>query len=294
MHQYVTNTLSQYPILITMLGSEGELELAIGTGFLYLVEDTYFLITNGHNVTGVNPESNTRLSKHAAFPTAIRLMLRCEYQGEELASGVEPTLDDLPENHVISIPTTLVIALYEDEEYQVPGWLVHPKYGYQVDVVAIPLYKKDEVPKELFLYPINKYGFQGEAVIADDVYVLGYPFGIAMSRTLPVWKRASIATEPSFDYKELPRLLVDTASRSGMSGSPVIFMRTGWHGLSDGQLTSESFMGTITGFVGVYSGRIGGKDEFEAQLGIVWRKEVIEEIIEARISGTTEFQYEAV
>ncbi|HEX8350642.1 MAG TPA: hypothetical protein VF598_11810, partial [Hymenobacter sp.] len=237
-----------------MLGGEDERELAIGTGFLYLADDTYFLITNGHNLTGINPESNVRLSKHAAFPTAIKLMMRCEYKGGELAPI------DVPENHIVSIPTTLVMALYEDEEYQVPGWLIHPMYGYQVDVVAIPMYKKDEVPEGLFLYPINTYGFQGEAEVADDVYILGYPFGIAMSQTLPVWKRASIATEPRFDYRELPRLLVDTATRSGMSGSPVVFMRTGWHGSANGQLTSDSMLGTITGFVGVYSGRIGGKD----------------------------------
>ena len=137
MNQPVTNELSQYPIIITMLGGEGEQELATGTGFLYLVDDTYFLITNGHNVTGVNPESNTRLSKHAAFPTAIKLMLRCEYKGEELASGKEFKPMDVPENCVMTIPTIIVLGLYEDEECQFPGWLVHPRYGYQVDVVAI-------------------------------------------------------------------------------------------------------------------------------------------------------------
>lgn len=32
-------------------------------------------------------------------------------------------------------------------------------------------------------------------------------------------------------------------------------------------------------FIGVYSGRIGADDEFKAQLGKVWKKRVIDEII---------------
>jgi len=39
-------------------------------------------------------------------------------------------------------------------------------------------------------------------------------------------------------------------------------------------------IGEIQNFVGIYSGRILGKTELEAQLGIVWKKEVIDEIID--------------
>ena len=85
-------------------------------------------------------------------------------------------------------------------------------------------------------------------------------------------------------------MLVDTASRSGMSGSPVILTRTGIHNSHEGKLTTESFIGTVSSFVGVYSGRVGPKHETEAQLGIVWRKEVIEEILVAKRWGTTDFQ----
>lgn len=75
-----------------------------------------------------------------------------------------------------------------------------------------------------------------------------------------------------------------------MSGSPVIFNRNGLHNLIDGKLHGNSILGTVTGFVGVYSGRIGAKDEFQAQLGLVWKKGVIEEILNGKVLGTTEFQ----
>ena len=44
-------------------------------------------------------------------------------------------------------------------------------------------------------------------------------------------------------------------------------------------LSDTDWFGTGCDFLGVYSGRLSSKDEFEAQLGIVWRASVIEEII---------------
>ena len=51
----------------------------------------------------------------------------------------------------------------------------------------------------------------------------------------------------------------------------------------------NSLIGRIRGFLGVYSGRIG-KGEIHAQLGIVWKSKVIEEIIIGQIRGNIEFQ----
>ncbi|MCF6348609.1 MAG: hypothetical protein L3J20_09970 [Flavobacteriaceae bacterium] len=83
----------------------------------------------------------------------------------------------------------------------------------------------------------------------------------------------------------MPKIFVDTASRPGMSGSPVIFKRSGIHGIIDGKLKLDTVIGVIQGFVGIYSGRILGKNELEAQLGIVWKKQVIDEIIDGDTKG---------
>jgi len=62
-----------------------------------------------------------------------------------------------------------------------------------------------------------------------------------------------------------------------MSGSPVI-LRTwgGYHTPEGGQITTS---GSATRFIGIYSGRIGGKDELQAQLGMVWHAGLVDVIV---------------
>jgi hypothetical protein len=60
--------------------------------------------------------------------------------------------------------------------------------------------------------------------------------------------------------------------------------RIGIHGASGGKLTGSELIGRIRNFIGVYSGRIG-KDESKAQLGIVWKARVIDEIISGGVRG---------
>lgn len=60
--------------------------------------------------------------------------------------------------------------------------------------------------------------------------------------------------------------------------------------MENGKIARNTTFGTIRTFVGVYSGRLGAKDEFQAQLGIVWKKQVIEEIIEGQVKSNVDFQ----
>ena len=119
-------------------------------------------------------------------------------------------------------------------------------------------------------------------IVPLDVFILGYPMGIGTHR-LPVWKRGSVASEPDIDVDNLPMFYVDTATSSGMSGSPVIRRDT------SGEMEDGSFAlgaGTMSRFVGIYSGRITPKDRHEAHLGIVWKSSVIPEIISGRCIGS--------
>ena len=73
-----------------------------------------------------------------------------------------------------------------------PLWWIHPQHGNKVDVVALPV----AAPANAEMYPIN--GMSSDSLLLQigmDVYILGYPYGLGMVG-LPVWKRASIATEP--------------------------------------------------------------------------------------------------
>lgn len=273
-----------------MILDETGTELAIGTGFVYEYEDHYYLITNGHCITGVNPETNKRISQHAGYPTSINLRLRYLIENSKLSEAEREAATKRGTLVAAMHPNTARVKLYQDDDCREPLWYIHPEHGYQVDVVAIPLLEKQKKPAHIIMLPLNLWAFEAEPEVADDVYILGYPFGITDALELPIWKRGSIATEPLISYNGLPKLLVDTATRPGMSGSPVILVRSGVHHLVDGEITPETMWGTIYGFVGVYSGRIGAQNEIDAQLGIVWRKEVIEEIIQAKVNGTIDFQ----
>jgi hypothetical protein len=120
--------------------------------------------------------------------------------------------------------------------------------------------------------------------VADDAFVVGYPFADLTYASLPIWKRASLASEPDIDVDQLPKMLIDTATRPGLSGSPVIMQRVGIHGVTGGVITDDTIIGRIRKFVGIYSGRIGD-GEFKAQLGIVWKARVISEIVGAKRFG---------
>lgn len=70
--------------------------------------------------------------------------------------------------------------------------------------------------------------------------------------------------------------LVDTASRPGMSGAPVI-LRDWTNDYVDGAMRAFSDQ-PATNFLGVYSGRLHASTD-EAQIGLVWHASFIEDII---------------
>ncbi len=180
------------------------------------------------------------------------------------------------------------LPLYQDEALQTPIWYEHPNAGPSVDVVAIPL--PAGLSESYQLSPINEIEFDTEfrTEVGDDAFVIGYPFSEGPPGQLPIWKRATVASEPDIDVDELPKVLVDTATRSGLSGSPVVMQRVGIHGYAGGAMTGKETIGRIRNFIGVYSGRIGA-DETKAQLGVVWKARVIDEIIDGGKLGKSSF-----
>jgi hypothetical protein len=260
---YISLTTHQLYMCFTSTG----MVLSNATGFLFSLEDRIFLITNWHNVSGYDPNTMKTLSEYGGIPDMISIFFRLKKEKGKLKMEK--------------------ILLYDDVDLTKPNWLVHPVEKEKVDVVAIEISKSDE-----FVYSaINKADFENDIKleIGDDCFVIGYPFNEFRYLGLPVWKKASVATEPSVNEDQLPKLLIDSATRPGLSGSPVIFQRSGIHNLVDGIIKDDSIIGTIRGFVGIYSGRIG-QGEINAQLGIVWKKHVIEEIITGNQKGDIDFQ----
>lgn len=248
---------------------ETDTVFSTGSSFFYEYGKRMFLITNWHNATGRNPISGAPLSEnHSGIPDVFITYLRLKKKNGHAELNK--------------------IKLYSDDQMEEPKWLVHPEHKEEVDVIALEIEKEEKYKYSA----INKGDFEDDIPpeVGDECFVIGYPFEDFRYLGLPIWKKASIATEPSVNEDQLPKLLIDTATRPGLSGSPVVYQRIGIHKAGpDGQLKNDSLFGRIRGFLGIYSGRIG-KGEIHAQLGIVWKEKVILEIIKGNLRSDIEFQ----
>ena len=126
----------------------------------------------------------------------------------------------------------------------------------------------------------------GTPRVASEVFVLGYPSVFGKQGIFPIWKRASIASEPLFyNDKGEPVFLVDALTRSGMSGSPVLYF-DGDLTNEDGLLVRDEDRSDEPWLVGVYAGRDGATgEEVDMALGRVWRRQVLDQIFFQQCPG---------
>lgn len=251
-----------------------DLEISRSTGFIWRHDENDFLVTNWHSLTGVNPFTGKSLSKTGARPTRIQMLLP---------------------NTQLGVKFSLEWPLYSPEGKAL--WQVHPTAGEQVDIAAMPIrgeFRSTENVSRSLARPINEFeSVRHQAFVGDELMIVGFPRNLHM-HGLPLFKRATFATEPSlfadkpnFRYESTRRQVwVDCATRQGMSGSPVLhvkrslLLRGPMNNDYDDLLDSYSFYG-------IYSGRIVDPDEdpriddqFAAQIGIVWPKRLIERVVE--------------
>jgi hypothetical protein len=236
--------------------------LSSATAFFVIRNGKLFLITNWHVVSGRSAETEECLSATCAIPNNLFIRLHKNSEYIEFEDYEVRLLDETGS----------------------PLWLEHPVHGKSVDVIAIPLSLPSHLlamDVEKFIEPMNE---GTEESVTDDVFILGYPFGLAVGDVFPIWKRATIASEPAVDVSGRPMIFVDTASRSGMSGSPVVLLQKRSITLSRPSPANpelEERSRHKMKLIGVYSGRIGADDtSAKAQLGIVWKARVIDEIVD--------------
>ncbi len=155
-----------------------------------------------------------------------------------------------------------------------PLWLVHPGKRVDIAVLPVPFRLKELI---IALYPLNLLANAALRIeVGMEVFIIGYPFRLDPP-AYPIWKRGSIASEPQLARITTNYMLVDTASRPGMSGAPVI--RRSWsnHMVQPGVVALVDT--PLNKFIGVYSGRVPTDHPSEAQIGLVWEGSLIEEII---------------
>lgn len=226
------------------------------TAFFWSVDSQGFLITNWHVVTGRHFQTTETNAKHAGTPNKLRIQF--------------------PLEEATSPPIDIDVELYDNEAK--PIWYVHPLYKNHVDVVAIPITKPDMAR----CFAINSIPTVDLIRrVGMRVFIVGFPFGRSPTG-LPIWKQGTFATEPSLSPKFERYMLIDSASRPGMSGSPVIQREFGHIQTADGQIGTVKDGDGAGSIVGIYTGRLATNDFNDPQLGIVWPISLVEEIVNSR------------
>ncbi len=238
-------------------------DIGPATGFVYRVAYVDYLVSNWHVFSGRNTYTGQPLHPQGAIPDTIKL----SFHTAPVGSWIED----------VQIP------LYSISEE--PRWIQH-ELGQRHDIAAIKLRR---LPLAAELYPANPKMQNPEIIIevTQDAFIVGFPRGLAMQGIFPVWKRGTIASEPNLPISDgSPTILIDAATREGMSGSPVFVRINGQARFADG--SAAMLPGVLTQLVGVYSGRFGAKDEVAAQLGRVWKIETLIEMLRNPAQGTYE------
>jgi hypothetical protein len=207
-------------------------------------------------VSGRNPETGECLSETGAIPNSLH-----EFFPTEIDGGVEYS-------------SCQVVQLLDTEDKAT--WIEKRVNDRYIDVALIPITVDSKF--RIFCIEDAEEPFNENPLVevTSPLYVLGYPFGRQWGM-LPIWKKATIASEPEYEIDEgLPFFFVDSASRSGMSGSPVVLFEK--RPITMINEKEEKISRHITKFIGVYSGRIGVNDVGDVQLGRVWKADVIDEL----------------
>lgn len=252
-----------------------------GTAFFYKRDANWiYLVTNWHLVTCRSPLKPMPLNP-LPVPVAIRLAVH----------------ENIGEKGIALSNTWGLEVDINSADGNAPRWLEHPEHRFKVDVVVLRIPANREFSEKVrcsFLaeYPILEQRLNPE--VMDDVFVIGYPMGLSGGGSvLPLYKRGSIATEPLVNHNGLPRLLIDCRTDKGMSGSPVVFRRSGpWS--PNGKLDDETHFETVENFLGVYAGRLidptanGDAKESDriSEIGVVWKRSALDALVERGVEGT--------
>jgi len=230
--------------------------LGTATGFIVRDSGRSFLITNWHVVSGRNPTSGQPSSTTGAVPDAIEVLHNSSGGLGQWVTTLEPLVDASGQ----------------------PLWLEHPTRRRSCDVVALPL----TLTQGVQLYPhVIEASPQISPRVAGGVSIVGFPFGITAGGALAVWSSGTLASEPDIDFANAPLMLVDSRTRPGQSGSPVILHSSGggMFQMADGSTAITA--GDVTLLLGVYSGRINDQSD----LGMVWKVAALSEILHSGVRG---------
>jgi len=240
----------------------GETLLSSGTSILAANnrESHCALITNRHNVTGRNQETGKCISPHAAAPDNIVIHFHKNIEN----------LEDLGKEWV-----KIKLPLFRNDG--APYWIEHPRLGACADIVALNLTWGSDIAEYPYYFETDLDKLNLAISPAENISVIGFPFGLSSYGKLPIWATGFLAQELSLVNPDKPVFLIDCRTRQGQSGSPVIAFRpSGYRSIKDGKISSTLSVNKAWEFLGIYSGRVNS----ESDLGMVWHASAVKELLD--------------
>jgi hypothetical protein len=257
------------------------------TGFFYKYGQSIALVSNWHVFSGVNPL--TGIQRDARYcPNRVKFNINL--------------FDPRDGSVFFRVEEVLLVANGQGLWWQHQGYVDAKGNSKIIDIGVLVL--NDRIPDfeaikdKIVSFPAHvlvNMDAHGEPLsfehgyprVAAEVFILGYPKGLATQGVLPIWKRGSIASEPLFNVMdEAPAIFVDAVTREGMSGSPVLYFG---NEISDVLGRPRGGDGrTEPWLVGVYAGREGVTgQEIEMALGRVWHRRLLDEIFFQHVPGSS-------
>lgn len=280
----------------------GRTKLAIGTGVVYERDGKFYVVTAWHNLTGRHPDNLKFQSVQHAVPDNVVANISVS-RGEFGASRMSVILPLMDEDKALFMihpggwPRVDVAAIpFDPSGYQ--KMELHHFEGEIQDVVVSLLdtgntnIKSTLCQVQRYLVPDPKIRdlWMKNVEVTEELFIPGYPHNLQDYYSQPVWKRATIASSVQTGWNGQAKYLIDSASKSGMSGSPVLFYSP--KGTVNVNGSTYRFSTDVAILAGIYTGREGITDKDDPQIGIVWHPSVIDEIIDGGVYENLPFDIE--
>lgn len=273
----------------------GNAVLGSATGFFLSSGSRTYLISNWHVFAGRDRYSGQCLDEAGREPTHFEI-------SPSWRKGVYATFDG-PLADQIRKAEELATKMFRHkiELRDADGrniWFQHASLGQKADVAGI-LLAEGLLTRTQWLAANHITDTLGPVAVGMDLFVVGYIDAVNSENSTPIWKRATVASEPDAAINGEKCFLVDCRTQKGMSGSPV-FHRSRIVGNSI-VWDEKKVAVKHTEFVGIYSGRhkdvkIGSNIEDQTlrryvqenylDLGFVWSRALIEEMIGDQAEGS--------
>jgi len=215
------------------------------------------LVSNYHVIVGRNPINQEPLHSSSCTPGQLEAEVFTTWQCKD-------------ETRIATLK--LIVQLYEDDirDQKLPLWIACTDNYIDVAIIDVTnhiLYYEKLGYNFTFVNLERELTFNERLSPMQQVFVVGHPNIRSEDPMFPIYKGATIASEPQINETQLS-FLVDGKTKQGMSGSPV-FVRT------ETKITVElrAMVHTMPSLylIGIYSGRDENDPElYTAELGRVW------------------------